>query len=50
MTKDSFRPTTPEYEAPRLEPAAFRGPHARVTGGPVDAWNIVCNECSSGNN
>jgi hypothetical protein len=40
---------TPEYEAPRLEPAtAFRGPRARVTGAPVPAWNIVCNDCSSG--
>ena len=41
--------TTLEYEAPRLEPAsAFRGPRARVHGGPIDAWNIVCNDCSSG--
>jgi hypothetical protein len=49
MSQDSLRRALPDYEAPRLEPAAaFRGPHARVTSGPIDAWNIVCNECSSG--
>ena len=41
--------TAPEYEAPRLEPAAaFRGPHARGSNGTVDSWNIVCNDCASG--
>jgi hypothetical protein len=51
MSQDSHCCSLPDYEAPRLEPAAaFRGPHSRVTGatGPVDAWNIVCNDCSSG--
>jgi len=40
---------TPEYEAPRLEPAAaFRGPQSRGSSGTIDSWNIVCSDCSSG--
>ncbi len=48
MSQDSTRCTLPDYEAPRLEPAAaFRGPRSRVTGIPIDAWNLVCSDCSS---
>jgi hypothetical protein len=51
MKQDSLPVTMDAYEAPRLEPAAGPGgPRARTHGGPIDAWNIVCNDCSSGGN